>query len=91
MEYHNHFFERKKFIFKLTSNLNHQLKDYRIEVGLKKMKVNDFNILENLYYTKDHEWALNEKQDVIRVGITDYAQRTLHEIVFVGLPKKVQK
>lgn len=36
-------------------------------------------------YTKEHEWALLE-DGKIRVGITDYAQEKLHEIVMVELP-----
>ena len=37
-------------------------------------------------YTKDHEWALPEDGRV-RVGITDYAQDALGDVVFVELPK----
>ncbi len=40
---------------------------------------------ENLYYTKDHEWA-EIKGDIAIVGITDYAQIALGEITFVELP-----
>lgn len=40
------------------------------------------NIPENLKYTKDHEWAGIEGGSV-RVGITDYAQNELGDIVFV--------
>lgn len=36
-------------------------------------------------YTKEHEWALVEGNRV-RVGITDYAQEQLGDVVFVGLP-----
>ncbi len=38
-----------------------------------------------LKYTKEHEWARLENGK-IRVGITDYAQEELHEIVMVELP-----
>ena len=37
-------------------------------------------------YTKDHEWALDE-QDRVRVGITDYAQDALGDVVYVQLPE----
>ena len=37
-------------------------------------------------YTKDHEW-LELKGDVATVGITDYAQHELGDVVFVELPK----
>lgn len=50
------------------------------------MKVNDYEVPEELYYTKEHEWVKVEG-DVCRVGVTDYAQKLLHEIVFVDLPK----
>ena len=41
---------------------------------------------ENLYYTKDHEWAGIE-EDIATIGITDYAQKLLGEITFVELPQ----
>jgi len=44
------------------------------------------NIPEDLKYTKDHEWARIEK-DVATVGITDYAQGELGDIVYVELPE----
>ena len=46
----------------------------------------DNNVPSNLKYTDDHEWALIEN-DTITVGITDYAQSQLGDIVFVELPK----
>jgi len=42
-------------------------------------------IPQDLRYTKEHEWARLENGNV-RVGITDYAQEELHEIVMVELP-----
>jgi len=42
-------------------------------------------ILPELRYTKEHEWARLDAGKV-RVGITDYAQKELHEIVMVDLP-----
>ena len=44
------------------------------------------NIPENLRYSKDHEWVLVEG-DTATVGITDYAQHSLGDVVFVELPK----
>ncbi len=44
------------------------------------------NIPENLKYTREHEWVKIE-DDVITVGITDYAQKELGDIVFVELPE----
>jgi len=42
-------------------------------------------IPSDLLYTKEHEWVRREK-DTVQVGITDYAQEELHEIVMVELP-----
>jgi glycine cleavage system H protein len=43
-------------------------------------------IPSDLRYSSDHEWA-SANGDVIRVGITDYAQDALGDVVFVDLPK----
>ena len=43
------------------------------------------NVPEDRRYSKDHEWALLEGGRV-RVGITDYAQDALGDVVFVELP-----
>jgi len=40
----------------------------------------------DLRYSNDHEWA-KANGDIIRVGITDYAQDALGDVVFVDLPK----
>ncbi len=42
-------------------------------------------VVEGLLYTKDHEWA-KVAGDTATVGITDYAQEQLGELVFVELP-----
>jgi glycine cleavage system H protein len=44
----------------------------------------------DLYYSKEHEWLRIEGDHVV-IGITDYAQKSLHEIVFVDLPKVAKK
>jgi len=44
------------------------------------------NIPQNLKYTKEHEWALLEG-DVVSVGITDFAQSALGDIVFLEVPE----
>lgn len=49
------------------------------------MKIGDYEIPKGLYYSKEHEWVLI-KGDRVIVGITDYAQKALHEIVYVELP-----
>lgn len=43
------------------------------------------NVPANLLYTKDHEWARVEGK-MATVGITDYAQHELGDIVYVELP-----
>ena len=44
------------------------------------------NVPEDLRYSTDHEWALADG-DVVRVGITDYAQDALGDVVYVELPQ----
>jgi len=48
--------------------------------------VNDYEVPEGLYYTKEHEWVKLEGGNC-RIGVSDYAQKSLHEVVFVDLPK----
>lgn len=49
-------------------------------------ELNELNLPEDLKYSKDHEWAKTQGENVI-VGINDYAQDQLGEIVFVELPE----
>ncbi len=42
---------------------------------------------EDLSYTTEHEWARTEADGAVRVGITDFAQEALGDIVFVALPE----
>jgi glycine cleavage system H protein len=44
------------------------------------------NVPEDLHYSKDHEWVRVEGDQAI-VGITDYAQNSLGDVVYVELPK----
>ncbi len=48
-------------------------------------EINELNLPEDVRYTDDHEWA-KVSGDVVRVGISDYAQDQLGDIVFVELP-----
>ena len=43
--------------------------------------------MSDLRFTEDHEWVRIEEDDVAVVGITDYAQDQLGELVFVELPE----
>ncbi len=45
------------------------------------------NVPEELRYTSDHEWARLEDGGRVRIGITDYAQEALGDVVFVELPE----
>jgi len=49
------------------------------------------NIPQNLRYTKDHEWIRIESDNTGIVGITDYAQGELGDIVFVEIETKGEK
>lgn len=42
---------------------------------------------EGLRYTEEHEWVARGEGDRVRVGITDYAQNQLGDVVFVELPE----
>ncbi len=44
------------------------------------------DIPEDLLYTEDHEW-LKVEDDMVYIGITDYAQESLGDIVFVEFPE----
>ncbi|HEX3248193.1 MAG TPA: glycine cleavage system protein GcvH [Pyrinomonadaceae bacterium] len=44
------------------------------------------NVPEDLHYSKDHEWVRVDG-DVAIIGITDYAQNSLGDVVYVELPK----
>ncbi|MBW1695525.1 MAG: glycine cleavage system protein GcvH [Deltaproteobacteria bacterium] len=48
-------------------------------------EIDELNLPEDLRYTEDHEWVRIEK-DMVRIGISDYAQDQLGDIVFVELP-----
>ena len=41
---------------------------------------------EHLFYTKDHEWA-NFKDNEVVIGITDYAQSQLGDVIFIEFPE----
>jgi glycine cleavage system H protein len=42
---------------------------------------------EELRYTEEHEWVATREGSVVRVGITEYAQDQLGDVVFVDLPE----
>ena len=50
-------------------------------------EISDLNFPEDVKYTKDHEWS-KFANDIVTIGLSDYAQDQLGEIVFVELPEK---
>jgi glycine cleavage system H protein len=44
------------------------------------------DIPSDLHYTAEHEWVRRSGEDIVRVGITDFAQSALGDVVFVQLP-----
>jgi len=49
-------------------------------------EINELNLPDDLRYGKDHEWVRLEG-DKVKIGIDDYAQDQLGDIVFVELPE----
>ena len=49
------------------------------------VKVDDYEVSEGLYYHKEYVWARVENGKV-KIGVSDFAQKQLHDIVFVELP-----
>jgi glycine cleavage system H protein len=49
-------------------------------------EINELNLPDDLKYAKNHEWARFES-DKVKIGIDDYAQDQLGDIVFVELPE----
>ena len=49
-------------------------------------EIKELNLPEDVKYTKDHEWA-KQDGDIITIGINDYAQDQLGEVVFVEMPE----
>ncbi len=47
----------------------------------------EYKIEEGFYYTKEHEWVNKLDDGKVAVGVDDYAQAQLHEIVYVELPE----
>ena len=46
------------------------------------------NFPEELLYSKSHEWVKKEADGTYLIGITDYAQDALGDLVFVNLPEE---
>lgn len=50
-------------------------------------EIDDLNLPNDLKYSNDHEWAKANEDGTVTIGISDYAQDQLGEIVFVELPE----
>jgi glycine cleavage system H protein len=50
------------------------------------MDIPSYTVPEGLRYSKEHEWVKVE-DNVAIIGITDYAVRSLHDVVYVSLPE----
>ncbi len=44
-----------------------------------------YEVRDNLFYTEEHEWAKVLNGNMVQVGITDYAAKLLHEVVYVSI------
>ncbi|MDG6223152.1 MAG: glycine cleavage system protein GcvH [Candidatus Bathyarchaeota archaeon] len=49
------------------------------------VKVNDYEVPENLYYHKEYLWASVEDGKV-KIGLIDYAQKQINDVIYVELP-----
>jgi glycine cleavage system H protein len=49
-----------------------------------------YQLPEDFYYTKDHEWAQVD-ENIVTIGVTEFAQEQLGEVVYVELPEEGQK
>jgi glycine cleavage system H protein len=49
------------------------------------------NLPNDLKYAPSHEWARLEKESIVRVGISDFAQQELGDLVYIQLPEPGRK
>lgn len=52
----------------------------------RKNRITVSDIPSDLHYTAEHEWVRRSADDTVRIGITDFAQSALGDVVFVQLP-----
>jgi glycine cleavage system H protein len=58
--------------------------------GTLRMDITGYNLPDDLFYTREHEWG-KVSGNLILIGITDYAAKTLNDVVYVTFPKVEQK
>ncbi len=54
------------------------------------MSTTNYQLPEDFYYTKEHEWAQVD-ENIVTIGITEFAQEQLGEIVYIDLPEEGAK
>ncbi len=52
--------------------------------------MSNYQLPEDYYYTKDHEWAQVD-ENIVTIGVTEFAQEQLGEVVYVELPEEGAK
>jgi len=57
----------------------------RVVTGMSEIRVGEYRVPKGLLYTDKHHWVKVEG-DRARIGITDYAQRKLKDVVYIELP-----
>jgi len=55
-------------------------------VKITMVKVNDYEVPENLYYHKEYLWAKVEEDGKVKIGLIDYAQKQINDVIYVELP-----
>jgi glycine cleavage system H protein len=55
-------------------------------VSIDQNRITVSDIPPDLHYTAEHEWVRRSGGDTVRIGITDFAQSALGDVVFVQLP-----
>lgn len=55
---------------------------------MSKKKGAKFEFPPDLLFTREHEWARKEEESIVTVGISDFAQDALGDIVYVELPEE---
>jgi len=62
----------------------------RYPLQLLSLTFRDFamsHLPENLYYAQTHEWAKQEDDNLVRIGISDFAQTELGDLMYLDLPE----
>lgn len=73
---------KKKFVI-VRPTFRDETTDEHRKKGDNEMSL----VMENLYYSDEHEWVKVDDKNNAVIGITDYAQDSLGDIVFVELPQ----